>query len=253
MPTNSHERAPRHTTRVASSVFATTHWTEVIQASQPASPQAAQALENLCQKYWYPLYAFIRRQGHDQHDAQDLTQSFFARFLEKRYLADIDPARGKFRSFLLASLKHFLANEWDRARAKKRGGDKAVIPLDREAAEARYAQEPQHGSTPEMIYDRRWALTILEQALGRLEQECEAEGKIQNFRLLKQFLMQGEATLSQAELAKELGLTPAAAKVAAHRLRRRFRELLRAEIAQTVSSRSEIEDELRYLFSVITS
>src|SRR4051812_22138896 len=246
--------ATRKITRAArSAVFVTTHWTEVLSASGGPSPQAAAALESLCQKYWYPLYAFIRREGHNSHDAQDLTQTFFAKFLDKNYLAEVHPSRGKFRSFLLVALKHFLANEWDRAKAKKRGGEFTLVSLDEQSAEARYARDPSDQLTAEKIYDRQWALTILDQALGRLQKESEAAGKGEQFEALKPLLMGGGDLPAQADLAEKLEMNPGALKVAAHRLRKRFRALLREEIAQTVSRSEEVEDELRYLVSVLAS
>ena len=232
-------------------VFLTTRWTEVLQAARTSADGAA-ALENLCQKYWYPLYAYVRREGSSPHDAQDLTQAFFARFLEKKYLAQVDPARGKFRSFLLASLKHFLANEWDRMRAQKRGGGAQVVSLDEQTAETRYVLEPRDESSAEKIYERRWALTVLEEVLARLERECAAADKAEQFRHLKDYMM-AESAAPISELARRLNMTPSAVKVAVHRLRKRYRALLREEIAQTVSHPSEIDAELRYLFSVIAS
>jgi len=232
-------------------VFLATRWTEVLQAAQ-TSPDGASALENLCHKYWYPLYAYVRREGFSPHDAQDMTQAFFARFLEKNYLAQVDPARGKFRSFLLASLRHFLANEWDRMRAQKRGGGAQIISLDEQSAEARYVLEPRDESSAEKIYERRWALTVLEEVLARLERECGAAGKAEQFRQLKDHMM-AESSAPIADLACRLNMTTSAVKVAVHRLRKRYRALLREEIAQTVSSPSEIDAELRHLFSVIAS
>jgi len=233
-------------------VFLTTRWTEVLQAAQTSAPGGAAALENLCRKYWYPLYAYVRREGISSHDAQDLTQSFFARFLEKNYLAQVDPARGKFRSFLLASLKHFLANEWDRLRAQKRGGGAQIISLNEQSAEARYLLEPRDETTAEKIFERRWALTILEEVLARLERECADAGKGDQFRALKDHMM-ADSDAPQSELARRLNMTPAAVKVAIHRLRKRYRALLREEIAQTVSAPSEVDTELRHLIAVIAA
>ena len=233
-------------------VFLTTRWTEVIQAAQSSAPEGAAALENLCQKYWYPLYAYVRREGICSHDAQDLTQAFFARLLEKNYLAQVDRTRGRFRSFLLASLKHFLANEWDRARARKRGGGAQVISLDEQTAESRYLLEPRDDVSPEKIFERRWALTILDTALNRLESECAKAGKADQFRALKDHMM-AEATAPQADLARRLNMTPEAVKVAIHRLRKRYRALLREEIGQTVSTATEVDAELRHLLTVIGS
>ncbi len=233
-------------------VFLTTRWTEVIQAAQANAPGGAAALEILCGKYWYPLYAYVRRQGFSPHDAQDLTQAFFARFLEKNFLAQVDPARGKFRSFLLASLKHFLANEWDRVRAQKRGGGARIISLDEQSAEAWYLLESRDDSNAEKMYERRWALTVLEQVLLRLERECTDAGKAEQFSILKDHLT-GGCTEPHADLAKRMNMTPAAIKVAIHRLRKRYRALLREEIALTVSTPADVDAELRYLFSIISS
>lgn len=232
--------------------FLTTHWSVVLAAADTSSPQAPQALATLCQAYWYPLYAFVRRQGHSPHDAQDLTQAFFARLLEKGYLKDVDRQRGRFRSFLLASLKHFLANQWDRARALKRGGGQQVISLDERDAESRYALEPKDEQSADRLYERRWALLLLERVLGRLKQEFVSAGKAGLFEALKGVLSAGSGALPYAEVAARLGTSEAAVKVAVHRLRRRYRELLRAEIAQTVASPAEVEDEIRYLFAVLS-
>lgn len=232
--------------------FATTHWSVVMTAGQEASPQAEAALETLCRTYWYPLYAFIRRQGHSPHDAQDLTQAFFARFLEKNFLGDVQRERGKFRSFLLASLKHFLANEWDRAQAQKRGGGHAIISLDQEATEGRYRLEPPDEMTPEKIYERRWALTLLDAVLSRLRKEFVAAGKGEQFEVLRVFLSAGKDSAPYAEVAGRLGSTAESVKVAVHRLRKRYRELLRAEIAHTVASSSEVDEEIRYLFRALS-
>ena len=240
------------TARVDAGHFQTTHWSVVLAAGQRVTPQSAEALEKLCRTYWYPLYAYIRRQGYDAHDAQDLTQAFFARFLEKNYLGDVDRAKGKFRSFLLASLKHFLANEWDKARAKKRGGAQTFIPLDNGSAETRYGLEPAHDETADKIYERRWALTLLDQVLARLQGEYVAAGKTRSFDELKVFLTGEKSSAPYSEVAAKLKLTEGAVKVAVHRLRHRYRELLRAEIAQTVGSPDEIDAELRHLFAALS-
>jgi RNA polymerase sigma factor (sigma-70 family) len=217
------------------------------------SPQAHQALEALCGNYWYPLYAYVRRQGHSAHDAQDLTQAFFARLLEKNYLADVQREKGRFRSFLLASLKHFLANEWDREQALKRGGGKRLIALDEDSAESRYKLEPKDEVSADKIYERRWALTLLDQVLAKLRGEFEKDGKLQQFETLKQYLSAGRTSVSYAQAADKLGMNEGAIKVAVHRLRKRYRELLRAEIAQTVATASEIEEEIRYLFAALSA
>ena len=217
------------------------------------SPQAHQALETLCRNYWYPLYAYVRRQGHNAHDAQDLTQAFFARLLEKNYLADVQREKGRFRSFLLASLKHFLANEWDREQALKRGGGKRLIALDEDSAESRYKLEPKDDLSADKIYERRWALTLLDQVLAKLRGEFECDGKLEQFETLKQYLSAGRTSVSYARAADKLGMNEGAIKVAVHRLRKRYRELLRAEIAQTVATASEVEAEIRYLFAALSA
>jgi RNA polymerase sigma-70 factor (ECF subfamily) len=230
--------------------FATTHWTVVARARQGDSPQARAALENLCRTYWYPLYAYVRRQGHSPHDAQDLTQAFFETFLEKHYLADVRRERGKFRSFLLASLNHFLANEWDKARAQKRGGGK-LVPLD-ETAESRYLLEPGNELSAEKIFARRWAFTLLEQVLSRLREEFVADGKTTQFDCLKAFLSDGKGAIPYTQAAADLEMSVGAVKTAVHRLRRRYRDLLRSEIARTVSSPGEVDGEIRHLFAALS-
>ncbi len=216
--------------------FATTHWSLVVAAGQGDSPDAKAALATLCQIYWYPLYAYVRRHGHNPHEAQDLTQEFFARLLEKDYLHDADRERGKFRSFLLTAFKHFLSKERDRANALKRGGGRPTLSLDLPAGEQRYRREPADQSTPETIYERRWALTLLDQVITRLREEFVAAGKGPLFERLKVFLTGERGPEPYARLAVELDLTEGALKVAIHRMRRRYRELLRAEIAQTVDT-----------------
>ena len=232
--------------------FAHTHWSVVVAARGSDSVHARAALEKLCQAYWPPIYAFVRRQGHGPHDAQDLTQEFFARLLEKNYLADVDRNKGRFRSFLLASLKHFLANEWDKAQAKKRGGGKIWIPIDVTTAETSCGFEPADNVTADKIYERRWALTLLDQVLRRLRQEYERDGKEKLFNQLKPTLTESSRTVGYAEIADRLGSTEGAIKVAVHRLRQRYRELLRAEIGETVATASEVDDELRNLFAALS-
>jgi RNA polymerase sigma-70 factor (ECF subfamily) len=223
----------------------------VLAAAGGEDPHAQEALSRLCQVYWYPLYAFVRRQGHAPPEAQDLTQEFFARLLAKHWLDDVDRAKGKFRSFLLAALKHFLANERARAHRLKRGGGQQLVSLDMASAENRYAGEPADPLTPEKVYERHWALTLLEQTLDRLCREYEAAGKGLLFNQLQGSLT-GEKTLAPyAQLARQLAMTEGALKVAVHRLRHRYRELLREEIAQTVTSPAEIDEEIRYLFTTL--
>lgn len=231
--------------------FASTRWSLVAAAGRSSSPESAQALAALCETYWYPLYAYVRRGGHDAHEAQDLTQEFFARLLERRNLRAADRQRGKFRTFLLASLKNFLANQWRKEQAQKRGGGKTAVSFSIEAGESRYALEPAHELTAERIFERRWALTLLDQAITKLRDEFVASGKAELFEALKGSLGGESACDSYGEIANRLDMTEGAIKTAAHRLRRRCRELLRAEIAQTIAQDEDIDDELRELFSAV--
>jgi RNA polymerase sigma-70 factor (ECF subfamily) len=227
--------------------FAATRWSVVLAAAQgKRTPAAATAMEELCRAYWYPLYAFIRRRGYESHEAEDLAQGFFARLLEKRALQDVDPQKGKFRAFLLAALKHFLANERDRAQAQKRGGAHTLLQLDSLDGETRYRLEPAHDATPEKLFERQWALTVLHQVLARLQAEAEADGKAATFASLKGFLV-GDRSQTHAAAGAALGLSEGAVKVAVHRLRRRYRELLREEIAHTVADPADVDEEIQYL------
>jgi RNA polymerase sigma-70 factor (ECF subfamily) len=223
----------------------------VLAAADTSSPESASALSQLCQTYWYPIYAFIRRQGHPHDAAQDLAQDFFARMLEKRYIDDVGPQKGKFRTFLLVCLKRFLANEWDRQTAQKRGGGRPHLPIDFEDARGRYSLEPAHDLTPQKIFDRRWALTVLERTVAGLAEDFTRAGKSDHFDALKAYL-QGEAGAPPyAEAAKRLNTTEGAIKVAVHRLRERYRHRLRQEIAQTVSSEQDIDHEIKDLFAAL--
>jgi RNA polymerase sigma-70 factor (ECF subfamily) len=233
------------------SSFATTHWSLVLAARDRAEPGAADALASLCALYWYPLYAYVRRRGHGAEEAHDLTQEFFARLLEKDFLAGVDRGKGKFRSFLLASCNHFLANEHDRARAKKRGGGQRVLSLDAADAEGRYLSEPAGGLTPEQLFERRWALALLQEVMGRLRDEFEAKGKGRLFERLRGFLV-GEKGGGYRRAADELRLSEGAVKVAVHRLRQRYRALLHEEIGRTVETTDEIEAEVRALFAALS-
>ena len=233
--------------------FATTHWSVVLAAGQSATPQSAEALETLCRTYWYPLYAFIRRRGNGVHDAQDLTQAFFAFILQRDALKTVSPQKGKFRSFLLASLQHFLADERDRASALKRGGGQLILSLDSVEAETRYALEPVDTLTPEKIFERRWAMALLDQAAGRLEAEYVKAGKGELYQQLKQFNSIEQTAKSYGEVAAELGLPENSLKSLVHRLRQRYRELLREEIAQTVASPGEVDEEIGHLLAVTSN
>lgn len=214
-----------------------------------SSPTAQHALEKLCAAYWYPLYAYVRRQGRAVEDAQDLTQQFFTRFLEMKHVRLADRNRGRFRTFLLSSIKNFLINEWAKANRQKRGGGQQLLSLDEEMAEARFAAEPATTQPADSVFDCNWATTLLERALAALRAEFEQAGKVAAFERLKDCVL-GEQS-PYVEIARELGLTEGAARVAVHRLRQRFNELLRAEVAQTVSTPAEVNEELRYLVTVL--
>ena len=217
-----------------------------------STPAADVALEELCRTYWYPLYAYVRRHGHSREDAEDLTQSFFARFLQKNYLEKLRCEHGKFRAFLIASLKHFLANEWDRSQRQKRGSGVPPLSLDWQDSDARYQIDPADNLSPDKIYDRAWAVTVLEQVITRLRDESAADGKARQYEQLKGFLMVGKSDIPYAKAAAALELTEGAVRVAVHRLRQRYRELLREEIAQTLSDPAQVEEEMQALFSALT-
>ena len=240
------------TTGLRGDIFATTHWTVVLAAGSGSSQQADVALEELCRTYWYPLYAFVRHQTANREDAEDLTQAFFERFLENNYLGKLHSEKGRFRAFLLASLKHFLANEWDRANCQKRGGGQAALSLDWQDADARYQIDPADNSSPDKLYDRAWAVTLLERVIVRLREESAAEGKLRLFEELKPILMVGKSAIPYPQAAAALEMSEGAVRVAAHRLRRRYRELLREEISQTLSDPAQAEEELRTLFSAFS-
>lgn len=231
--------------------FPTTQWSRVILAGDPDAPLARESLAELCNAYWYPLYAYIRRRGYDPEKAKDLTQDFFARALEKGLLAEADPARGRFRSFLRTVCADFLCNRRDWEHARKRGGGRTILPIDATGAEGQYARELADGLTPERIFDRSWALTLLRRVLDQLGQEYDEAGKAATFEALRGVLAgDGEAS-SYAAVAARLGTTEGAARVAAHRLRRRYGELLRQEIAATVADPAQVDDEIRDLFAAL--
>ncbi len=232
----------------APGVFATTHWSVVARAGLDGCPEAEQALEALCRAYWYPIYVFVRRDGYSPPDAEDLTQEFFARLLRLKSLASVAPHKGKFRTFLLASLKHLLSDARDKARAAKRGHGQIVLSLDDQDAEQRYLLEPATDASPEVLFDRRWLLALIEQALTRLGNEYADAGKVAQFEGLKEFLQSPAEDGDYDRVAAVPGLNPGAVAVAVHRLRQRYRDLVRAEIAQTVSGPAEMAEELRHLF-----
>jgi RNA polymerase sigma factor (sigma-70 family) len=230
--------------------FPTTRWTLVVAAAGAQRKEARSALVSLCEGYWYPLYAYIRRRGYPADQAQDLTQEFFMRVLEGRYLDRADPEKGRFRAFLLTSVKFFLADEADRDRAQKRGAGN-VLPLEIPSGEERYEHEPAHSETPERIFEQRWALSVLDRVMDRLRSEFVQHGRLDHFNRLKVFLLDQVET-PYAELAHDMGTSEGALKVAIHRLRKRYRDLFRQEIAETVADPSAVESELRYLVAVIT-
>jgi RNA polymerase sigma factor (sigma-70 family) len=233
------------------SQFPTTRWTLVVAAGDPQRKEARSALVSLCENYWYPLYAYLRRRGYPADQAQDLTQEFFTRVLEGRYLDHADQGKGRFRSFLLTSLKFFVADEEDRQRARKRGGGQ-LVSLEFMSGEERYQREPTHDETPERIFERRWALSVLDRVLEKLRNEFVQHGRPEHFERLKVFLL-GQSDTPYAALARELNTSEGALKVAIHRLRKRYRELFRQEIADTVADPGEVESELRYLAAALTA
>ncbi len=237
---------------VGQPVFATTHWSVVLAAANEETAEAAAALERLCRTYWYPLYAYVRREGYSPADAQDLTQGFFAQLLAQHSLAHVAPEKGRFRSFLLAAMRHFLSDQRDRAQAVKRGGGAEILSLDAQEAEERYRLEPVDRLDAEKIYERRWAMTLLEQALVRLRDEMAVAGKAELFERLKGFVA-GDREVSCGQVAAHLGLSESGTKSAVHRLRQRYRELVREEIAHTVANPAEIDLEIGYLMALLSA
>ena len=233
--------------------FRTTHWSVVILAGREDSAQAADALEKLCRAYWFPLYAYVRRRGHDVPTAQDLTQAFFAELLERHALDQVDRSKGRFRSFLLASLNNFLNNEWDKGRRLKRGGGREILSFDGMTTEERFQYEPPDETTPEKIFERRWAQAVLEQAVARMADELRAVGMTERFEVLKDFLMGDARDGSYEGAAARLNLTVSAVTSAIHRLRGRFREVFREEIAHTVAHPDEIDQEIRHLLGALSA
>jgi RNA polymerase sigma-70 factor (ECF subfamily) len=236
---------------VAPRIFATTHWSVVLAAGGTASEPSRRALETLCHDYWYPIYVYVRRKGYGPDDAQDLTQEFFTQLIAKQHLRLADRNKGRFRSFLLATLHFFLAREWSRAHRQKRGGQFKFVSLDQDSPEERYQMEPADNQTPEKQFQRQWALTVLKQSMNALESECSAAGKANLFCEVKQLLSGERDGATYATIGARLSMTETAVRVAVHRLRQRYGELLRAEIAQTVDSEDEVEEELRQLLHAL--
>ena len=231
--------------------FPLTHWSAVFAAGKEGTARAEEALAELCRTYWYPLYAFARRKGHQPADAQDLTQGFFVHLLERSFLENVGPMKGRFRSFLLTALNHFLSDEWDKAMAEKRGGGQAFISLDDHDAEERYLLEPDSNMTAEGIFEHRWALALLAEAFARLREESAAAGKTREFELLKIFLSTPTDDGAYDDVATKLEMTATSVAVKVHRLRQRYGELIRAEIAHTVANAADIEEEMAHLFDAV--
>ena len=240
------------TTNSGSPAFVTTRWSVVSAAQDEDSPQAEQALEILCRSYWYPLYVFVRRRGHSPEDAEDLVQEFFARLLQKHYLDAVEPERGRFRTFLIMALKRFMANECDRSRAQKRGGGQELLPLDTALAESRYEEESSLEMRADLAFDRQWAVTLLDEALTRVADEQKTLGKSAEFELLRPFLTVGTDLISYGEVARKLGATEVAVRMAVHRLRRRYRQVFREALAQTVATPADLDAEMHYLLEVLS-
>lgn len=232
------------------SAFPTTRWSVVAAAGDPGRKEYRAALVALCEKYWYPLYVYVRRRGYSVDEAQDLTQEFFVRILDGRYLDRVDPEKGRFRTYLLNSLLFFLGDELDRHHAQKRGGA-AVLPFEISSGEERYQREPGHNETPERIFERRWAHSLFDRAMVRLRDECEQHGRLELFNKMKMFLL-GQAEGSYATVAHELEMSEGGLKVAIHRLRKRYRDLFRLEIEETVADPGDVESELRYLIAALS-
>jgi RNA polymerase sigma factor (sigma-70 family) len=240
-----------NSTPADTSRFATTHWSMVLAAGKSSSANQRQALETLCQSYWFPLYAFLRRRGYDNHQAEDLTQAFFTHILEKHSLRTADPKYGKFRSFLLIRIKGFLSDERDRAKAQKRGGGRKILSLSFLNAEGQYALEPADQLSPEMLFEKSWALTVLERTMDQLEADMAKKNKQKLFEHLKVYLTTEKDVIPYQDTATELDMTEGSIRVAVHRLRRQYRRLLRDEIAQTVGDKDKIDEEMGCLFAAL--
>ncbi len=231
-------------------LVSTTQWSAILAIKDLSNPNAQKALANLCKKYWTPLYIYVRKKGYSLEDAQDLVQGFFADLIDKEYLKKVDKEKGKFRSFLLTAMNHYLINEWDKTRAQKRGGDKKLLSLDFEEAEVNYKNQPSDELSPDKIYERQWAINLLNRVFNNLKKEFDEDGKQNIFENIKNYLTYDDSDYSYMEIAQRVGMTEGAIKVTVHRARKRFGQLLRDEIVNTVSDPSEVEDEIRYLFTV---
>lgn len=231
--------------------FATTRWSLVVSAGRKSSPDSKRALESLCQTYWFPLYAYVRRRVRDANEAQDLTQAFFTELLEKNFVGSAAADRGRFRAFLLTALKHYLSKQWEKAKAQKRGGSRPPISLDFQRADSNISLEPASGLTPEQHYDRQWAIALLEQIMQRLEREFDESGKSDQFEALKGFVIGDHRGTNYADVAARLEMTETAARKMGSRMRQRYRKLLREEIAQTVSGPDEVDEEIQSLFAIL--
>lgn len=242
----------QRSTSAGGAPFATTHWSVVLAAGGAPSAQAEEALEKLCRAYWQPLYVYVRRRGYGPEDAEDLTQQFFAHFLRKQAFGSAEPARGRFRTFLLKSLQNFLADDWKRTHRLKRGGDSIAISFDRDAVEEGCALELAETVTPERAYEQRWAVTLLEQVLEWMLEDYTRAGKARLFEVLENYLWGSDGEPSYAQIADELGMSEGALRVAVHRLREHYRERLRAAVAQTVNNPTEVDEELRHLIAVVS-
>ena len=235
--------------RAAPRCFLTTHWSVILSAKEGTPNEAGAALEELCRSYWWPLYAYVRRRGHTSHDAQDLTQEFFARLLTSGFLRAVDKSKGRFRSYLLACMEHFLAKEWRRASAQKRGGRCAFVSMDANTSEALYLQLPSNDASPGQVYDQQWAITLQNLALSRLKEEYSSRGKLAQYEATYHLLVGDRGSQTYAELGNRLEMTEAALKMAVIRMRGRWKELLREEVAKTVGSQQDVEEELRSVLS----
>jgi RNA polymerase sigma-70 factor (ECF subfamily) len=251
MPPSTVDSSPSETAR-PKSYFATTHWSVVLSAGRRDTTRASAALEKLCQTYWFPLYAYVRRRGHSAHDAEDLTQSFFACLLQRQSFANADPGKGRFRSFILGAMNHFLAKEWTKLQAQKRGGGQQVLSFDTQLGEERLGWEGAAGLTPDQAFDREWATALLERVLSLLEADYRREEKGDVFEALKQTLAGSRDAQPYNALAARLKMSEGAVKTAVHRLRKRYRQLLEAEISNTVASPQDVKEELSYLLGVIS-